>query len=85
MTRCVRARMERASVHVLGRLPRPLVRRLAGQAVVIDGRSLHPLVVLALKGLGDGKDSDDHHPIEQRRSPGWRTSPTTSQMALSGR
>ncbi len=44
-------RLTRLGVSVLGALPRPVQRRLAGRPVEIDGQRLHPEVQLALRAL----------------------------------
>lgn len=43
--------LTRLGVSVLGALPRPVQRRLAGRPVEIDGQRLHPEVQLALRAL----------------------------------
>lgn len=61
-------RLTRLGVTALGLLPPPVLRRLAGRPVIIDGQTLEPEVQVALKVLGAVPgESFEHLPVDEGR------------------
>ena len=62
-----RERFEAAAASLILRLPAPLVRRLAGKPVRIDGQELHPQVQIALR-LAELSGGSDLIPVPEARA-----------------
>jgi acetyl esterase len=74
----LRTRLDRAALLAMMRLPAPVVRRLAGPPVVIDGQTLAPDVQLALRVQALTQSGLETMPVERARAGMRETTWTTS-------
>ncbi|MCE1178697.1 MAG: alpha/beta hydrolase [Micrococcales bacterium] len=58
----------RGAVRAAGRLPAPVIRRLAGEPVEVEGQRLEPEVQLALRALNAGGETFEAKPVADGRA-----------------